>query len=317
MPTPVHRILDLLEVLQSRDLVTAAELAERFGVDRRTVRRDITRLQAEGVPVVAVRGPHGGYRLRPGRTVPPLLLSDHEAMSVVLGLLVVDQLAVTDEVDSAAALDKVRRVLPDHVRVRAEALGAAIGFTGSARPDGERTSPETVLTLAEAIQHGRAVRLRYVDRSGARTDRDVQPSGIVVHGGRWYLSAHDDLRDDLRTFRLDRIVAVLPLDRPATVVMPDPVAAVHHGLSRDVWTHQGAVLVHADLATARAAVPATIGTVEEEEEGRVVLRAGVESLEGFARFLASIGPDVRVLAPEALREQVAALAARLGRAAAT
>lgn len=118
MSTSVHRVLALLEVLQSRDLVTAAELAERFGVDRRTIRRDVARLQQEGVPVSAVRGPHGGYRLRPGRTVPPLLLSDHEAMSVVLGLMVVDQLAVTDEADSAAALDKVRRVLPDRVRAR-------------------------------------------------------------------------------------------------------------------------------------------------------------------------------------------------------
>lgn len=316
MSTSVHRILALLEVMQTRDLVTAGELAERFGVDRRTIRRDIARLQEEGVPVSAVRGPHGGYRLRPGRTVPPLVLSDHEAMSVVLGLMVVDQLAVTDEAASAAALDKVRRVLPDRVRARAEALGAAIGFTGSARPHLGRARPETVLALADAVAHRRAVRLRYVDHAGVHTDRDVQPSGIVVHGGRWYLSAHDDLRDDLRTFRVDRIAAVLPLDRPASATLPeDPVATVHHSLSRHVWAHQVAVVVRADLATARAAVPASVGTVDEED-GRVVLRSGVESLEGFARFLASTGLDFRVLSPDALREHVAELAARLTRAAA-
>lgn len=314
MATPISRLLELLEILQSRDVVTAGELAGRFGVDRRTVRRDVARLQAEGIPVVAVRGPHGGYRLQPGRTVPPLLLSDHEALAVVLGLLVVDQLAVTEPADSAAALDKVRRVLPDHVRQRAEALGAAVGFTATGRGGGERTSPETLLTLAEAIQRGRAVRLRYVDRDGARTDRDVQPSGIVVHGGRWYLAAHDDLRDEPRTFRLDRIRAVLPLVRSSTVAVVEPVAAVHHSLTRGVWTHQVAVMVDADLATARAAVPATVGTVDEED-GQVVLRAGVESLEGFARFLASFGPDFRVLSPEVLRDHVAALGTRLGQAA--
>lgn len=312
MATRIRRLLELLEILESRDVVTAGELADRFDVDRRTVRRDVARLQAEGVPVVAVRGPHGGYRLQPGKTVPPLLLSDHEALAVVLGLMVVDQLAVTERTDSAAALDKVRRVLPDHVRQRAEALGAAVGFTASGRAGGERASPETLLTLAEAIQRGRAVRLRYVDRDGARTDRDVQPSGIVVHGGRWYLAAHDDLPDEPRTFRLDRIQAVLLLGRSSSVTVPDPVATVHHDLTRGVWTHQVAVVVDADLATARAAVPATIGTVDEEGD-QVVLRAGVESLEGFARFLATLGPEFLVLSPEALRDHVATLATRLAR----
>lgn len=224
-------------------------------------------------------------------------MSDHEALAVVLGL-VVHQLAVTDRtgVSPRGGPGCRRRIHGTYPR----------------RWGTHVTRPS--LTLAEAIERGDAVRRRYADRAGTRTDHDVHPAGIVVHGGRWYLAAHDDLRNEQPTFRLDRIHAVLPLRRSSTVVMPDPVAAVHHSLTRTVWTHQVEVAAIADLATA--------GQPSRPPWARSTRRTATSSCAPAwsrsrvsRRFLASLDLDLRVLSPETLRTHVADPGARLARAA--
>src|SRR5204863_4074973 len=91
---PTTRVLAVLELLQSRQRVRGAELAERLEVDGRTVRRYVTMLQDLGIPVEAERGRYGAYRLRPGFKLPPLMFSDEEALAVVLGLLAARQLGL-------------------------------------------------------------------------------------------------------------------------------------------------------------------------------------------------------------------------------
>jgi predicted DNA-binding transcriptional regulator YafY len=94
------RVLELLEALQDRPAVSGPELAARLGVDTRTVRRDVDSLRALGIPVEAERGPAGGYRLRPGYRMPPLLFTTGEATAVALGLLA----ARRDGLDADGAL---------------------------------------------------------------------------------------------------------------------------------------------------------------------------------------------------------------------
>ncbi|MFD0346850.1 helix-turn-helix transcriptional regulator [Kitasatospora aburaviensis] len=113
MDHPVSRVLALLELLQARPGLTGAELAERLGVDERTVRRYVARLVDLGIPVRADRGRYGGYRLLPGFRLPPLMLTGDEAASVVLGLLAGRRsgLAVGEQA-AESALAKIQRVLP-------------------------------------------------------------------------------------------------------------------------------------------------------------------------------------------------------------
>src|SRR4030081_1503801 len=87
MARPTARVLSLLELLQSGGVRTVAELAGRLGVDERTVRRYVDHLIDLDVPVESVRGRYGGYRLAPGYRMPPLMLSDDEALAVLLGLV--------------------------------------------------------------------------------------------------------------------------------------------------------------------------------------------------------------------------------------
>src|SRR5512133_3120267 len=112
MGSPTSRLLELLELLQTQALVTGREIADRLAVDRRTVRRDVATLQELGIPVEGERGVGGGYRLRPGFRLPPLMLSEDEATAVVLGLTAASRLGLGGVGATYGALVKIRRVLP-------------------------------------------------------------------------------------------------------------------------------------------------------------------------------------------------------------
>ena len=123
MQTPTARLLELLELLQARPLTTGREIAEQLEIDSRTVRRYIAALQALEIPVEGQRGVGGGYRVRPGYRLPPLMLSDDEAVVVVLGLIAARRQGLDSDSGSVdGALAKIHRVLPDPLRRRVEAL---------------------------------------------------------------------------------------------------------------------------------------------------------------------------------------------------
>src|SRR6476646_8954359 len=120
------RLLDLLSLLQARRDWPGSTLAERLGVSGRTIRRDVGRLRELGYPVESVTGPAGGYRLRAGAAMPPLLLDEEEAIAIAVGLRTAARSSVTGiEETSIRALVKLEQVLPAHLRRRVQALGAA------------------------------------------------------------------------------------------------------------------------------------------------------------------------------------------------
>lgn len=308
------RVLRLLEVLQNGGCVSASVLAARLEVEPRTIRRDIDRLRDLGFTVTAVRGRAGGYLLEGGGRVPPLLLDDDEALAVMLGLLSVDHSGLRGAVPAAAgAAERIRRLLPAAVCERLDDLAEALEVMPVRRRDATEVgaTADTILTLAAARRQRRRVRLRYRDREGVRTDRDVDPYGLVLDRGRWYLAGHDRLRDDERTFRIDRIEAVLVLpeaaDRPADA---DPAALVSRALAFGGWRHEVEVVLDAPLEEVRARVGPSTGSVDGRD-GEVVWRLRVNSIDGMAQALAGLGWSFRVVEPPALRDAVHALAHRL------
>jgi len=312
MQTPTARLLELLELLQTRPLTTGSEIAQRLQIDRRTVRRYITALQEMDIPVEGQRGVGGGYRVRPGYRLPPLMLSDDEAVAVVLGLIAARRQGL-DSGEGAAegALTKIHRVLPDLLRRRVVALETTLGFTATPRA-GAPVPGDTVLLLADAIRRRRRVRASYRSYSGERTRRELSPYGLVVHSARWYLAAYDHLRDDLRTFRVDRMGRTALLEQ-AALPAPEGFDAVEHvsrSLARVPWGHQVEVLLDLPLDRARRRFPPTLAELTEVEEG-TLLEMRVDSLDWMAGTLASLGCAFRILAPEELRESVRDLAARL------
>ncbi len=302
------RVLLLLEALQDRASATGPELAATLGVDVRTVRRDIVALRDLGIPVEGERGRGGSYRLRPGYRVPPLMFTPGEAAAVALGLMAARRLGL--EADDALA--KVRRVLPDRVRLGVESLEHTLGFTGEL----ETTSPdgETLLAISEATRRERRVLARYTDSAGVDTFRELSPYGLVAHGGRWYVPAYDHSRGEPRTLRADRFGTVR-LAGPAEPAPEgfDAIAFVSRSLARVPWAHEIEVLLHTDLATATRRFPPTLAELEPAGEN-TLLRLRADSLDWAAGLLAAAGCDFTVRYPHTLRTALTRLSRRLNAA---
>ncbi len=312
MARPTGRVLAMLELLQTGGQRTVGELAARLGVEERTVRRYAGHLADLGIPVEAQRGRYGGYRLLPGYKLPPLMLTDDEAVAVVLGLMAAERegLATTDHAATASALAKVSRVLPRPLGRRLESLLSTAQFTAPVRPTAPAVA-DTLLALASAAQAQRTVVIAYTAWDGQESQRELDLYGLVFHAGRWYVTGHDHGRDDVRTFRLDRIAAVrqgeggydVPADFDARTQVVSGIAAVR-------WSHEVSVVLRTTLADAVERLPASVGRLSEHVDG-VLLQARAERLDGMARMLAGLGWDFQVVAPDALRREVLALSDRL------
>ncbi|NYF58433.1 helix-turn-helix transcriptional regulator [Micromonospora purpureochromogenes] len=312
MSHPAGRVLAMLELLQSHHRLTGVELADRLRVDERTVRRYAATLVDLGIPVTAERGRYGGYRLRPGYKLPPLMLTDDEAVAVLLGLVAAERLGLgTEAPATTTALAKIRRVLPAPLAERLAAVQDHLGFTLRRADPALRPATGTLLTLGSATRQRRRVTLDYRSWRGDPSRRQLDPYGLVFHAGRWYVTGHDHLRDEVRTFRLDRIGAVST--GPETFTAPDdfdPVAQVTRSLAGVPYAHSVEVLLETDLVAARRRVPPSVGDVTEVADG-VLLRTRAEHLDGMAQLLAGLGWPFTVLRPDALRDAVRAHATRL------
>jgi predicted DNA-binding transcriptional regulator YafY len=304
------RILALLELLQAHHRLTGPDLADRLGVDERTVRRDTQRLADLGIPVVAERGRYGGYRLLPGYKLPPLMLTDDEAVAVVLGLLAGERLGLPGAAREQA-LAKIQRVLPAALRDRVAAVGEALDVSPAAK---RALPPDTqvLLTLAKSARDHQTARITYRSWRGETTERDLDPYGLVWHAGRWYAVGHDHKRRDLRTFRLDRISAVRPGTTTFTVPAGfDAVAHVHRSLATVPYAHEVEVVLHTTLDEAATRIPPGTATLTAHDDGSVLMVARAERLDGMARMLAGLGWSFEIRRPDALRDAVADLADRL------
>lgn len=304
------RLLTLLELLQAYRRLSAREIAQRLEVDVRTVRRYVAGLQEVGIPVEGERGAAGGYRLRPGFRLPPLMFSNEEALAVVLGLLAAQHLGMLAQgVAVEGAMAKLDRVLPDQLRGRVRAAQGSLALPEAmARGTAD---PSLVLQLSAAAGDGQRVQLRYKAADGKVTDRRLDPYGVAFQSRAWYLVGWDHLRSDLRTLRLDRIVhCQVTAERFRRPKKFDVRAHVQEAIARAPWRWEAEVLLETSLRQARRRVPPTVGVLEERADG-VLLRLGAEELDWIARFLAGLDVPFRVLRPDELRAVLAAHCQRL------
>ncbi|MCE0764620.1 YafY family transcriptional regulator [Pseudonocardia kujensis] len=315
MARPTGRVLALLEILQAGGIRTAAELAGTLGVDERTVRRDIEHLMELDVPVRARRGRHGGYRLARGYRMPPLMLTDEEAVALLVGVAAADRAGLVPATAAAVrtAAAKVRRVLPQRLGTRLDTLVDGVDLPVAASQDVPETA--TLLLMAQAARERRAVAVDYRSADGRRSERTLHPYAVVAHAGRWYVTGADSARGEDRTFRLDRVVTAALL--PHTFRAPDerdPRDRLLVALATAPRRHTVTVLVDADPEHLARRVPAGLATIEPTEGG-VRLRLQVEELGWVPSLLAWIDRPFVVEEPEALRDHVRALATRLVHAA--
>ena len=312
------RLLTLLSLLQERRDWPGGELAERLEVSGRTIRRDVERLRGLGYPVESLTGPAGGYRLRAGTAMPPLLLDDDEAIAIAVGLRTAARASVKGiEETSVRALVKLEQVLPSHLRRRVRALGTA---TSAIAPGGPEVDAQSLSVLAAACRDSERVRFGCRGRDGANSRREVEPHSLVNVGRRWYLVAWDAGREDWRTFRVDRLTAPATTgvrSSPRKLPAKDGAAYVSQSLSTAPHRYEARVTLNAPIESIRRWVPSHWGAVEPIDDHSCEYRTADDDLDWLALRLMMFRVDFEVHEPEELREHLAMLGRRMGRASGT
>jgi predicted DNA-binding transcriptional regulator YafY len=299
---PTGRVLTILEWLQSRPAVSGPELADRLEIDVRSVRRYIQKLQDVGIPIESLPGRYGGYQIRPGYRLPPLIFSEDEALAVMLGLLGNPWLSVSLPKDTVeSTLSKITRVLPKTTWARVQGLSAVSVLT--LEPGGPRVPPATLLQLSQAAADQRCVSLDYHSREV--TSRVVEPYGVAGFQGHWYMAGYCRLRRALRLFRLDRIASFEVLaerfDRPRDFSMDKHF---RQGFDTQRWK------VHVRFDASEDEVRRVFGAIGEVTpvgDGHEY-RGPTDDLDYTARTLLFCGLPFRLLGPPELNQAFARIA---------
>lgn len=302
---PTARVLTVLELLQSYGQLSGPDLAARLEVDVRTVRRYITTLMDMGIPIEVELGREGGYRLRPSYKLPPLMFTADEAMAITLGLLLLKQSGLAlNNAAGESALGKLWRVLPPELRHQSEGLAQTDFIHGT---EMLLTSAEKVQRLSQAVHTRRRIHITYGDKHGKPSAREVDPYSVVYHHeARWYVVGYCHLRQDLRAFRVDRILAVAILTK--TFTPPEDFDGAEYLLD-SIQSIGGRytvmVLLEMSLTEALQVIPQGFGFLMESEIG-VRFRTEVDDLEAMAQFLLCLKQPFMIETPDELRDMLKA-----------
>lgn len=313
-PMRASRLVSLLLLLQTRGLMTAAQLARELEVSVRTVHRDVEALSASGVPVYAERGPHGGIRLVDGYRTRLTGMTPEEADALFLSGLPGPAAELGLGTVVAAARLKVLAALPTELRSRASRLLERFHLDAAGWFRSGESAPH-LATIAECVWEGRQLEIDY-DRGDRSVGRTLDPLGVVLKAGVWYLVASHD--GQLRTYRVSRVLDVRALDTPAwrppgfdlASYWSESIAAYE----RDAPRLEVTLRVRRDARrwledVLDASVMAT--AVELPDPGPDDwrrLRISMDWPREAAGRLLAMGGDIEILEPPELRRQVAELA---------
>ena len=294
------RLVSLLLLLQMRGQLTATELADHFEVSVRTIHRDAESLAAAGVPIEAVRGPAGGYRLAGGYRTKLTGLTAAEAEALFVAPAPAAELGLGGLLANARL--KVLAALPSELQERASRAERYFHLDTRRWFRGEDTVPH-LPTIASATWRGKRLSARY--REGSRVvRRTLDPLGLVLKGGAWYLVARRSA--GMRVYRVSRFASVRIRDEGFERPEEFDLAAYWDDWSRSFEASRPRVEVK--LRASELALRFLPRDLRGEAGVFVV---GFESFDDAFRELLKFGPDAEVLEPLELRDRLAATAAEV------
>ena len=300
--TRTERLFATILLLQNRPNLTSRDLADHFGVSRRTIFRDLKALSESGVPLTYSEG--GGYEILEGYQLPPLMLTAREAATLLVGTEFMRlQSDASLREDAGEVSLKIRSVLPREIREYVDRLSenTVLDPYWSHAVQSEGVESGKWFKLSEAVARSRKVIMEYfVESRQELTQRRVDPLGLVYYTDHWNLIAFDHLRDEIRNFRLDRIEEMFVL----TERFERPEAFDLQSYLEQEGRRSDPIAIRLSFSAAvfprvRSGIPARIE--EEEARGdRIEIRFTFENLEYLAGWLLRFGADVRVLEPKTL-----------------
>jgi predicted DNA-binding transcriptional regulator YafY len=308
----LDRLVATVLLLQSKRLIRAEDIAERFDVSVRTVYRDIQALCEAGVPIAGEAGV--GYSLIAGYSLPPVMFTDDEASALLIGGEFVRQM--TDEhlyrhVESA--LMKIRAVLPNDKKDYLERLQRSIAIFTRPQAYQSEVADDVMRAIQQAIVRQTVLSVKYETRAGVVSARDIEPFNLIYYGSNWHLIAYCRLRKEIRDFRADRILQIV--SRSERFILPEGYTLMGYLQQQYQLQHPVQVVARFSQSVAQGlSQKYYYGFVEEEStpEG-IVMTFIVPSMEWIGRWLLSFGTAVCVLSPvslrEFMREQACAVAA--------
>jgi len=306
MTNAATRLITLIFLLQNQPNQKASELAEKLGVSLRTVHRYFEMLEEMGIPVYSERGPYGGFSLVRGYKMPPLVFTLEEAVAIVLGTGIVEEIWGELYRESArGALAKLENLLPEEqVREVAWARQSLVA-TGMNRADLKALTP-TLEKLRRAIREHRTVEMNYQSSQVPHpTQRRLDPYALVHRWGWWYAVGFCHMHRAVRTFRVDRISQIALLE--TTFASPSDFDLRAHLKNES----QSQTLISARLRFEPESAHIVAGnhsyweSIETKSDGSVEVAFPAPTLEWAASTTLAYGPAVEVVSPPELRVMVA------------
>lgn len=306
----IDRLSAILIQLQSRPLVKAQDIAERFSISLRTVYRDVKALEGAGVPVIGEAGT--GYRLMDGYKLPPIHFNQEEASALLTGAKLMQSLSdAPTSRHYQSALDKIKAVLRRTEKHQIASLDDHIAVV--AHPTFVHTKP-TELHLSkilQAIASATLIEFGYTSIKGESLRRKGEPIGIYYQGSHWYLVAFCLLRNDYRNFRTDRINGLQLSEEKITQSHP-PLQNFLLRVTEKKDLQKVVIEVNAAIVNYLGEQKYYNGFVREEKRGNKVRMTFLTcSLNGFARWFLLFGDEATILEPLALQDTVSALAEKI------
>ncbi|HEX6847980.1 MAG TPA: YafY family protein [Chitinophagaceae bacterium] len=304
----IDRLTAILIQLQSRPLVKAQDIAEKFSISLRTVYRDVKALEEAGVPVIGEAGT--GYRLMEGYKLPPVMFNMDEATALLTASKLVQ--SKTDAGISkhyTAALDKIRAILRHSEKDHIEGIDEHIAVMTHPAIVYQPPAELHLQSILKAIGSSSVIEINYTSlEKNESTKRKVEPVGIYYLGSHWYLIAFCQLRNDYRNFRTDKITQLTITDKTNSKTHP-PLQSFINKMSADKEVTKVVLDVDPEVVKYLGEQKYYNGFVKEEKAGdhvRMTFLTG--SLMGFSRWFMLYGDHAIVVEPLELNDRVAEIA---------
>ncbi|MNS65922.1 HTH domain protein [compost metagenome] len=297
------RLMELMMTVNRKRRFKVQELADEFGVSKRTILRDLQELSELGVPLYSEVGPHGGYQVVRERVLPPIAFTEEEAVAMFFAVHALRHYSsLPFEAESASALSKFYLHMPGDVRDRIDSMKNRVDFiTPTRRGD----APHLALLL-EAAVHQKLLVTRYESREEGERSRRIQPVCIYANNGFWYCTAYCFLRQGFRVFRCDRIREAA---YDESGIEPLELGDVRHS-RRDAAERREPVRLRAELS--RAGVQrcegelwlASMMHVREDGSGTIDRDVSRDDIPFYAEFFIGLGDEAVLEEPAELREAI-------------
>ncbi|EHB66008.1 helix-turn-helix transcriptional regulator [Paenibacillus lactis] len=290
-----QRLIQLIMMINAKKSFTVRELADEFGLSTRTITRDLQELSELGIPIYSIQGRGGGYKLLQDRMLPPISLSESEAIAMFFACQSLDYFGSLPFGEGAgSALQKFYHYLPADIKEQIDRLDGRIMLWSPYRS----MAPGILQTLMQAIMTGEVVTMEYNSSSGI-AERDIQPIGLYTSSGYWYCPAYCFEGGDIRQFRADRILSaalnpsVPPRDeiRKMTLMNKPEKGHLDQTVLHIEITRKGVWLLESN--------PRFAPSIQRNEDGSgaAAIQIAAEDLRFYVDLIWNLGSEVKIKGP--------------------